>query len=102
MPAATARLAVHQIIGYRSTGPAALAQPCKDCRDAKVAESLVTDVLKICERARLGSAVMLATDLLDVLNDPDEASQNDLDEVSQAGRNPLASPEGPAGSGHGG
>ena len=67
------------------------AQPCKDCRDAETAASLARSALAICEHAHLGSAVMLLVDLLDALADPEE--------ISQAGRTPLASPEGPVGGG---
>ncbi|MGH8929344.1 MAG: hypothetical protein ACRDZO_01590 [Egibacteraceae bacterium] len=83
----------HRVLGHRSTDPVEPAQPCKDCRAAKVAASLVTVALKICERARLGSAVMLLADTLDVLNDPDEVSQNDPDEVSKAGRDSPSPPQ---------
>ncbi|MGH8933287.1 MAG: hypothetical protein ACRDZO_22290 [Egibacteraceae bacterium] len=71
-----------RILGVRSTGPDERAQPCKDRRAAKVAASLVAQALTICQQARLGSAVMLLADAVDVLNDPDEVSQAGLDSPS--------------------
>ncbi len=73
------------ILGPRWADPGEAAQPCKDCRAAKVAASLVGQALTICITAGLGTAVMLLLDVLDV-----------LDDISQAGRDsPSPSHGGP-------